>query len=65
MSYEQSLNRRLSAEHKFMNENWSYQTGAAKRGGVRIWIPMKINVKLRREVELADPSFFFEDCGWN
>ena len=57
MSEEQSLNINLSAEPYFMHKNRSHQTGAAKGGGVGIWIPKKINVKRRREFELADPKF--------
>ena len=41
-----------------MHKNWSYQTGAAKGGGVGIWIPKNINFKRRRDFELADPKFF-------
>ena len=41
-----------------MHKNRSHQTGAAKGGGVRIWIPKKINFKRRREFELAYPKFF-------
>ena len=40
MSDEQSLNINLSAEHNFLHKNWSHQTGAAKGGGVGIWIPI-------------------------
>ena len=41
MSEEQSLDTNLSAEHHFMHKNSSHQTGAAKGGGVGIWIPEK------------------------
>ena len=58
MSEEQSLNINLSAEHNFLHKNRSYQTGAAKGGGVGIWIPNNINFKRRREIGLADPKFF-------
>ena len=58
MSEEQSLNINLSAEHNFLHKNWSHKTGAAKGGGVGIWIPKNINFKRRREFELADPKFF-------
>ena len=58
MSEEQSLNINLVAEHNFLHKNRSHQTGAAKGGGVGIWIPKNINFKRRREFELADPKFF-------
>ena len=58
MSEEQSLNINLSAEHNFLHKNRSHQTGAAKGGGVGIWIPKNIDFKLRREFDLADPKFF-------
>ena len=57
MSEEQSLNINLSAEHIFLHKNRS-QTGAAKGGGVGIWIPKNIIFKRRRQFELADPKFF-------
>ena len=57
-SEEQSLNTNLSAEHNFLHKNRSHQTGAAKGGGVGIWIPKNINLKCRREFELPDPKFF-------
>ena len=43
MSEEQSLCINLSAEHNFLHKNWSHQIGAAKGGGVGIWIPKNIN----------------------
>ena len=58
MSEEQSWYINLSAEHNFLQENWSHQTVAAKGGGVGIWIPKKIKFKRRKEFELADPKFF-------
>ena len=58
MSEEQSLNINLSAEKNFLHKNWSHQTRAAKGVGVGMWIPKNINVKRRREFELADPKFF-------
>ena len=58
MSEDQSWNINLSAEHNSVHKNRSHQTGAAKGGGVGIWIPKKINFKRRREFELADPKFF-------
>ena len=58
MTEEQSLNINLSAEHKFLDKNWSHQTGAAECEGVGRWIPKKLNFKRRREFELADPKFF-------
>ena len=58
MREDQSWNINLSAEHNFLHKNRSHQTGAAKGGGVGIWIPKKINFKRRREFELADPKFF-------
>ena len=58
MSEEQSLNINLSAEHNFSHKYRSHQTGAAKGGGVGIWIPKNINFKRRREFELADPKCF-------
>ena len=58
MSEDQSWNINLSAEQNFLHKNRSYQTGAAKGEGVGIWIPKKINVKRRREFELADSKFF-------
>ena len=58
MSEEQSLNINLSAEHNFLHNNRSHQTGAAKGGGVGLWIPKIKNFKRRREIELADPKFF-------
>ena len=41
-----------------MHKNRSHQTGAAKGGGVGIWIPKNINLNRRREFDLADPKFF-------
>ena len=58
MSEGQSLNINLSAEHNFLHKNWSHQTGAAKGGGVGMWIPKNINFKCWREFELADQKFF-------
>ena len=58
MSEDQSWNINLSAEHNFLHKNPSHQTGAAKGGGVGIWIPKKINFKHKREFELGDPKFF-------
>ena len=58
MSEEQSWNTNLSAENNFLHKNRSHQTRAAKGGVVGIWIPKKINLKRRREFELADPKFF-------
>ena len=58
MSEEQSLNINLSAEHNFGQKNRLHQTGAAKGVSVGIWIPEKLNLKCRREFELADPKLF-------
>ena len=58
MSEERSLNINLCAEQFFFHKNWSHQTGAAKGGGVRIWIPKQTKFKRRREFELDDPKFF-------
>ena len=58
MSEDQSLKINLCAEHNFLHKNRSHQRGAAKGGGVGIWIPKNINFKRRREFELADPNFF-------
>ena len=58
ISEEQSLNINLSAEHNFLHKYRSHQTGAAKGGGVGIWIPKIIKLKRRKEFELADPQFF-------
>ena len=42
MSEEKSFIINLSAQHNFMHENQSHEAGAAKGGGVGIWIPKKI-----------------------
>ena len=57
MSDEQSLNISLSVEHNFMHKKWSHQT-AVKCGGAEKWIPEKINIKRRREFELANQRSF-------
>ena len=44
MSEDRSWNINLSAEQYFLHKNWSHQTGAAKGGGVGIWIYVEENL---------------------
>ena len=64
LSEEQSLNINLSTEHNYWHKNRSHQTGAARGGGVGIWIPMKIYLNAKKYLSKLIQNFL-KCFGWN